>query len=81
MVDSSIALLVVGYEYRISRLLTQDRRVRNILISFGLVPGEVIKIINCLFGGRYWVIRVHEQLIGLRKSELQLLQLHVSKQH
>lgn len=67
----------VGKAYRIGKLLTQDRAARNTLIALGLIPGEVIKIKHSLFWGRYWVIRIRRQFIGLRLSELKRLQLHV----
>lgn len=71
---------VAGYktdmEYRIGKLLVDDRASRDALIALGLVPGEIIKVVRSLFRGRYWVIQVRKQLIGLRLSELQRLQLH-----
>ena len=67
----------VGFQYRIRRLRTNDRSARDLLISFGLIPGTMIKIKNRLFGGRYWVVSVHNQLIGLREIELRQLQLYV----
>ena len=69
--------IAVGLQYRIRRLVTDDRCARDLLISFGLIPGTIIKIKNCLFGGRYWVVSVHNQLIGLREIELRQLQLYV----
>lgn len=67
----------VGMEYRIGKLLVQDRKIRDSLIALGLIPGEVIKINRSMFWGYYWVIQVRKQYIGLRLSELQRLQLHV----
>lgn len=69
--------VAVGVHYRIRRFMTKDRRARDLFISFGLIPGVLIEIKNRLYGGRYWVIRVHDQLIGLRETELQQLQLYV----
>lgn len=66
----------VGTEYCIGKLLVQDRELRDKMIGLGLVPGEVIQLVRSVFFGRYWVVRVRKQLIGLRLSELQRLQLH-----
>ena len=66
----------VGSEYRISRLLALDHQVRNRYIACGLIPGAVIKISHRMFRGTYWVIQVHNQRLGLRRSELKQLQLY-----
>lgn len=66
----------VNTEYRIDKILTHDRLSRDSMIALGLIPGEVIKIVRSMFWGRYWVIQVRKQFIGLRLSELQRLQLH-----
>lgn len=67
---------IVGSEYRIGKILARDSKSRDYMIALGLIPGEMIKIVKSMFWGRYWVIQVRRQLIGLRLSELQRLQLH-----
>lgn len=66
----------INMEYRIGKILIHDRLARDSMIALGLIPGEVIKIIRSMFWGKYWVIQVRRQFIGLRLSELQRLQLH-----
>lgn len=80
MFEAEVIAYRVGSRYRIAKLLTHDRRKRDTLIGMGLIPGEVITLVRSLFFGRYWVIRIRKQLIGLRLSELERLQLHVINQ-
>lgn len=67
----------IGAKYRVAKLLVSDRQSRDALIALGLIPGEVVQIVRSMFWGRYWIICIQEQMIGLRVSELQWLQLHV----
>jgi|GEM_PF-6125379 Fe2+ transport system protein FeoA len=76
MFEEKCASYRIGKTYRIGKLLSLRREDRNMMVSLGLIPGESIQIMQSLFWGRYWVIRVRKQLIGLRLSELQRLQLH-----
>ena len=67
----------IGIAYRIRRILVSSRVVRDRMIAQGFVPGEEIKVVKRLYWGGYWVVKVHGRLVGLRRSELQLLQLYV----
>lgn len=77
MFESAAIDYRVGLDYRIGKILETDQKIRDVLIARGLIPGQVITLVRPLFFGRYWVVRVREQLIGLRRSELQRLQLYV----
>ena len=81
MSDQPIQTWAVGDVCRISRVLAKDRQARDMLIAKGFIPGEMITIMHRLFRGKYWVVRIHEQLVALRLAELQHLQLHVFAIH
>lgn len=68
--------IAVGEKYRIRRLITKERKVRDSFIALGLIPGSKIEIVKRLYGGQYWVIDINGQMIGLRAAELQQLQLY-----
>ena len=69
--------LIVGRRYQIRTFQQMKPEQRDWFISNGLVPGELVRVVARLFGGRYWVLCLHNQCIAMRISEIEKLSLYV----
>lgn len=79
--SDDVELLLEGELYRVGALNTKNKQLRDYMIAYGFIPGEVVRVVKKLFWGRYWVVRVHGQLVGLRLSEVRILKLYVIQEH